>query len=143
MKLTTFLLKLYWNRAMFFQSTRVKFYHGQNANMTNQKKIVQNLKRYKPEKMILFGNYAWGKPNQDSDMDILIVKKTAQKHYERIPEARRYLYDLDQAFDILVLTPEEVEKRLALGDFFIQEIWEKGKVLYEKREKQKVSRGMV
>ncbi len=43
--------------------------------MTHVQKIVQNLKKYKPDKLVLFGSYAWGKPNKDSDIDLLIVKK--------------------------------------------------------------------
>lgn len=96
------------------------------------KKIAKRIEeKYKPEKIILFGSYAWGKPTKDSDVDLLIIKKTRQKHYKRIPEARSYLYDIDQAFDILVLTPSELKNRLNLGDFFIEDIIKKGKVLYE------------
>jgi len=103
--------------------------------MRKLQKVVENLKRYKPEKVILFGSYAWGRPKNDSDIDLLIIKKTKKPPYRRIPEARRYLYDIDSAFDILVLTPQELKKRLTLGDFFIEEIVKKGKVLYE-AEKQ-------
>ena len=97
------------------------------------KKIVESLKKYQPEKVILFGSWAWGKPTKDSDIDILVIKKTKKDHYKRIPEARSYLHNLDQAFDILVMTPREIKKRLKLGDFFIEEIIKKGKVLYEAR----------
>lgn len=98
-----------------------------------EQQIVDNLKKCQPEKIILFGSHAWGKPTPDSDIDLLIIKDTEQDHYRRIPEARRYLYDIDKPFDILVLTPKEVENRLQLGDFFIKEIIEKGKILYEKQ----------
>jgi len=95
-------------------------------------KIVQQIKeKYKPEKIILFGSFAWGKPTRDSDMDLLVIKKTKKDHYQRIPEVRSYLHNIDKAFDILVMTPKEIAKRLALGDFFIEEIIKKGKVLYE------------
>lgn len=96
--------------------------------------IVKNLKKYKPKRVILFGSRAWGKPGKDSDIDLLIIKKTKQNPYKRIPEARSYLHDVDQAFDLLVLTPAEVEKRLRLGDFFIENIIKKGKVLYESKK---------
>ena len=97
-------------------------------------KIVKNLKKYNPQKVILFGSHAWGKPGKDSDIDLLIIKKTKQNPYKRIPEARSYLYDINQAFDILVLTPSEIKKRLCLGDFFIEDIIKKGKVLYETKK---------
>ena len=99
--------------------------------MTKINQTVKSLKKYKPEKIILFGSYAWGKPKKDSDIDILIIKKTKKNHYKRIPEAKKYLHGIDHAFDILVMNPEEVKKRLSLGDFFIEEIIKKGKILYE------------
>lgn len=102
--------------------------------MSGRKKIVNNLKKYKPEKVILFGSYAWGKPKKDSDIDLLVVKNTRQKPYKRIPEVRRYLYGINYPFDILVLTPGEVAKRLKMKDFFIEEIMNKGKVLYEAKK---------
>lgn len=96
--------------------------------------ITKNLKKYKPEKIILFGSYARGKSKRNSDIDLLIIKRTKRNPYKRIPEVRKYLYDIDKAFDILVLTPKEVQKRLELGDFFIEEIIKRGKVLYETRK---------
>lgn len=93
-------------------------------------KIIENLKPYQPKKIILFGSFIF-KKNKDSDIDLLIVKDTKKDHYKRIPEARSYLHNIDQAFDILVMTSKEIKKRLELGDFFIKDIIEKGKVLYE------------
>lgn len=99
--------------------------------MDCQKEIVKNLRGYNPEKIILFGSYAWGKPNEDSDYDLLIIKDTKENFYNRIPEARKRLYGIKKAFDILVLTPQEVKDRLRKRDFFIEDIINKGKVLYE------------
>ncbi|OHA14103.1 MAG: hypothetical protein A2909_02810 [Candidatus Tagabacteria bacterium RIFCSPLOWO2_01_FULL_39_11] len=93
--------------------------------------IVRNLKPYSPKKVILFGSHVRGEQVNDSDIDLLIIKDTKKTQYKRIPEARSYLYDIDSAFDILVMTPKEVEKRLMLGDFFIKNIFEKGRLLYE------------
>lgn len=106
------------------------------TKIQKQKKINQikkNIKSYKPKKVILFGSYAWGKPTKNSDIDLLIIKNTKQNQFKRIPEARSYLYDVDSAFDILVMTPTEIKKRLTLGDFFIKNILNKGKVLYEEK----------
>jgi len=66
-----------------------------------------------------------------SDFDLLVIKDTRKNPYQRIPEARSYLHKIDEAFDILVMTTKEIEKRLYFGDFFIKEILNKGKVLYE------------
>ncbi len=102
--------------------------------MTDTNQIVKNLKKYNPEKIILFGSHAWGKPRKDSDIDLLIIKETKESHYKRIPEVRKYLRGINEAFDILIMRPDEVEKRLKLGDFFIEEIIQKGKVLYATRQ---------
>jgi len=97
------------------------------------KPIIQKLKSYKPDKVILFGSYAWGKPSKDSDIDLLIIKNTKQDPYQRIPEIRKKLNNFDFAFDILVLTPKELNKNLMANNFFFQDIVDKGKVLYEKK----------
>lgn len=96
--------------------------------------IIENLKKYRPEKVFLFGSYAWGKPRINSDMDLLVIKKTKKDQYKRIPEVRGYLHNINQAFDILVLTPQEMSRRLKMGDFFIEEIVNRGKVLYEAKQ---------
>ncbi|MDD3487345.1 MAG: nucleotidyltransferase domain-containing protein [Candidatus Moranbacteria bacterium] len=93
--------------------------------------IVENLKKYNPEKVILFGSWVWGKPKKDSDIDLLIVKDTKKNPYKRMPEARKFLHGIDFPFDVLVFTPKEIEERLRANDFFISEIINKGKVLYE------------
>jgi len=101
--------------------------------MADTKQIVENLKKYNPEKIILFGSHAWGKPRKDSDIDLLIIKETKESHYKRIPEARKYLRNINEAFDILIMRPDEVEKRLKLGDFFIKNIINQGKILYAQK----------
>ncbi len=99
------------------------------------KKIVRRIARnYKPEKIYLFGSFAWGKPNRDSDIDLLIIKKTKQDFFQRNFAVRKII-DGVLPVDILVRTPEEVKKRLILGDFFYRDIVRKGKPLYEKSKK--------
>ena len=93
--------------------------------------VVKNLKKFKPKKIILFGSWAWGKPKADSDVDLFIIKETKKSPYKRIPEARKHLRRINLPFDILVFTSKEVEDRLKVKDFFISEIVNKGKVLYE------------
>lgn len=105
---------------------------------THQKKLKvvakEIAKKYRPERIYLFGSFAWGKPNKDSDVDLLIVKKTKKNFFQRNLEVRKII-DGVIPVDILVRTPREVEKRLNLGDFFYQDIVEKGKCLYEKPTK--------
>ena len=86
---------------------------------------------YNPEKIILFGSFAWGKPTKDSDVDLFIVKNTKQNRYARQLKVRRLIQG-ELPVDILVYTPKEIDERLKLEDFFINDILNKGKVIYEK-----------
>jgi len=92
--------------------------------------VIKIAKKYKPEKIILFGSYAWGRPTKDSDFDLMIIKKTKENFDKRILRVIRII-DGEVAADILVRTPEEIRKRLKIGDFFYQNIIKKGKILYE------------
>ena len=66
------------------------------------KAIVQKLKTYKPERVILFGSYAWGKPTKSSDLDLLIIKKTKKKRLRRAPEVYKLLFYAPLPIDALV-----------------------------------------
>ena len=104
-------------------------------NQKEIKKIVGRIvRKYKPEKIYLFGSFAWRKPTKDSDVDLLIVKKTRKKWIARQIEIGRII-DGEIATDTLVRTPLEIKRRLDLGDFFYRNILRKGKMLYEKSKK--------
>ena len=97
----------------------------------NIQEVVQRIaKNYKPEKIYLFGSFAWGKPNKDSDVDLFIIKSTEAKHLERDKTVRRII-NRELPADLLIYTPQETQKRLSMGDFFIKNILQKGKMLYE------------
>jgi predicted nucleotidyltransferase len=87
-------------------------------------------KEFKPEKIILFGSYAYGLPREGSDIDLLVIMPCAGRNTE---QAIKILNTLEVVLpvDLLVRTPAEIEQRLVLGDSFIREIVERGKVLYE------------
>ncbi len=95
--------------------------------------IVEKIKlQYQPERIILFGSYAFGSPSEDSDLDLLVNKETEERFIERWSNVRRILSDPARkiALETLVMTPQEVSERLARGDQFLAEILEKGGVLY-------------
>lgn len=94
-------------------------------------KIVDELK---PEKIILFGSYAYGSPNPHSDVDLLVIMKTNAPLKERSWKVSRLLLPRPFPVDILVKTPKEIEKALKSGDFFLAEILARGKVLYERNK---------
>jgi predicted nucleotidyltransferase len=85
-----------------------------------------------PEKVILFGSYAYGAPTSDSDVDLLIVMETDAPSKERSWAVSRFLLPRPFPVDILVKTPQEIARALTKGDFFVREVVERGKVLYER-----------
>ena len=104
---------------------------------TRVKKIISEVvdkikSEYQPEKIILYGSYAYGKPNRDSDIDLFIIKDTSKNRIDRYVEVKRLIYEPTRRISVspLVYTPNEVAKRLGMRDDFIEEIMTKGEVLY-------------
>jgi predicted nucleotidyltransferase len=90
----------------------------------------QIAERFQPERIFLFGSYAYGNPTEDSDVDLLILMRGSRVHDRAIQIRESIVFGFP--VDILVRSPEEYRRRIALGDCFLTEISEKGKVLYEK-----------
>ena len=91
---------------------------------------AQLIEKYKPEKIILFGSAARGDETPDSDMDFLIIKNdTPYMGRDRIIEVSR-LIDRNLPADFLVYRRDEFEKRIAMGDPFLEMVVAEGKVLY-------------
>jgi len=88
---------------------------------------------YAPQRVILFGSYAQGNPRPGSDIDLLIIKETSDRFIDRWVAVRRALSDPKRTIPVetLVLTPGELAHRLSIGDQFLEEIVEKGEVLYD------------
>lgn len=84
-----------------------------------------------PQKVILFGSYANGTPGPNSDVDLLVILNKKQKSFGLYEKISQLLEPRSFPIDLLVHTPIEIQKRLKKGDTFIQEILDKGKVLYE------------
>ena len=90
--------------------------------------ITRKIKdRYNPEKIILFGSYAYGKPTRDSDVDILIIKKTKKRHIDRNVKIREIIGKENKlvAVETVVYTPKEINERVKMEDDFIKKILEK------------------
>ena len=83
-----------------------------------------------PERVILFGSAAGDDASQDSDVDLLVVMQTDKRPVQQALEIRRRV-PCSFPLDLLVKTPQEVERRVALHDFFVTTILAEGKVLYE------------
>ena len=86
--------------------------------------------KFHPEKIVLFGSYAYGEPSQDSDVDLLVILSFEGR---AVQQAVKILLAIDHHFplDLIVRTPQTIEQRLEMGDFFIRDIMQKGHVLYE------------
>jgi len=98
--------------------------------------IVERLKPLNPDKIILFGSYAYGTPNEDSDIDLFLLKDGLNKHNIRAfeLEAFKKLIDIQRKYktngiDILSAPTKEIYKR---DDYFYKvDILQNGKVWYE------------
>jgi predicted nucleotidyltransferase len=100
-------------------------------NQTVIQHVIEDIaEKVHPQKVILFGSHAYGQPNKDSDVDLLFIINTqlsGLKRYCWISNNIKHEFPMD----ILVKTPQEVKKRIKMGDPFYREIINKGKVLYE------------
>ena len=86
-------------------------------------------KRFNPQKIMLFGSYAYGKPSSESDIDLLIVMNTPLRFHKQsaiIRLALDEMFNVSLPMDIIVRDQEEIEKRVKQGDFFIREILKEG-----------------
>lgn len=87
---------------------------------------------YNPDKIILFGSYATGNPNKDSDLDLFVVKDTILPRPQRTVEVRKMLYGSLIPIDLIVYTPKEIDESKDNKYSFVYEVLNTGKVLYER-----------
>jgi predicted nucleotidyltransferase len=117
-----------------------RWYRGADIPLREIRRFARAVaERFQPEKIILFGSYAYGTPHADSDVDILVVMPARNQ--------------LDQAFkihwailppfplDLIVRTPKNMKWRLEEGDSFLREVVSKGRVLYEKDDARMGTQG--
>ena len=88
------------------------------------------VKEFKPERIVLFGSYAYGSPGPDSDVDLLVVMPFRGNALSKAAEVVRKV-NPRFSVDLLVRRPEDIEFRLANHDCFMLEVFERGRVLYE------------
>lgn len=89
--------------------------------------------KFDPEEIILFGSHAYGKPTAWSDVDLLVVMDTPKgEELNKSLEIRKSLPSLTFGLDVVVRSRKVIEKRKKLGDWFLVDVTQKGKVLYER-----------
>ena len=100
------------------------------------KAVVRRIaEKFDPERIILFGSYAYGKVHEFSDVDLLIVLNTKERPRTKQIEISRALSPHPFGMDILVRTPQQIKERIPMGDYFLREITTRGKVLYERNSR--------
>lgn len=88
--------------------------------------------KFDPEEILLFGSHAYGEPQSWSDVDLLVIMDTPKGEVETSLEIYKSLPRITFSLDIIVRSREVIERRKKLGDWFLIDITEKGKVLYER-----------
>jgi predicted nucleotidyltransferase len=84
-----------------------------------------------PEQIILFGSHAYGEPNEDSDVDLfVIVSESDQPRYRRSRLAYRALRGISVPTDVIIMTREEVKRKVNVRSSLISRVIHDGKILY-------------
>ncbi|MFA5816600.1 MAG: nucleotidyltransferase domain-containing protein [Bacteroidales bacterium] len=104
--------------------------------MIGTEKISEIVKKiasgYNPDKIILFGSYATGNQNEDSDLDLLVIKESDLPRPQRTVQVRKMLYGSMIPIDLIVYTPKEIEESKENRFSFVFEVLNTGKTLYER-----------
>src|SRR5205823_922769 len=106
------------NRAIMVSMDRVRAYAQQIG------------RTFSPDRIVLFGSYAYGSPTEDSDVDLLIIMQFDPTRERKSLDIRRAI-PAGFPVDLIVRTPEMVRAQIAGGDLFLPEILQRGTVLYE------------
>lgn len=128
-------------RALQFPELVERLPSGRVPRAAIRQYVRQVVEKFHPDKVILFGSHAYGKPDADSDVDLLVVMpaKNELTMMGRIVQATWAPFPMD----LIVRTPENLTKRLAWNDWFLKEIVERGVVLYDAAGEGVGSQGRV
>ena len=114
-----------------FYSQCFAWYNGVMIETSQILSVAEKIaEQFHPERIILFGSYAYGTPNEDSDVDLLVVMPLPNKKRGKASDIRQFL-DIAFPMDILIYDPDYLQQRIDMEDFFVREITEKGQVIYE------------
>jgi len=87
-------------------------------------------REFHPERIILFGSYAYGHPSADSDVDLLVVLAFRGNDLHKASQIRSR-FDTPFPLDLLVRKPRFITERLRERDMFIEQVLNQGVVMYE------------
>lgn len=108
----------------------VRWYGGAEIPLRVIRRYARRIgERFQPEKIILFGSYAYGAPHADSDVDLLVIMPARNE----LDQAFKIRCEVPTQFpmDLIVLKPQNVKWRLEERESFVTEIMTKGKTMYE------------
>lgn len=114
---------------------------GRIRNMAGTKsetkisKLIAALRPYQPERVYLFGSAAREEEDELSDLDLVVIKRTALPFFERLREVARLLPEGTGGVDVLVYTPEEFSRMQQDGNAFAELIAEEARLMYGREEK--------
>src|SRR3990167_6982191 len=94
------------------------------------RQLLDALRRYRPERVYLFGSWARGEEGDLSDLDVVVIKRTSSPFFDRLREVLELLPPSTGGIDVLVYTPEEFEAMQREGNAFAEMIVEEGKLIY-------------
>jgi uncharacterized protein len=87
-------------------------------------------REFHPERIVLFGSYAYGRPTQDSDVDLLVILPFRGSDVAKAIQIRSR-FDTPFPLDLLVRKPRFVAERLRERDMFIERVITQGLIMYE------------
>ncbi len=105
-------------------------YRSPNIPLAAIRRFARQIaERFHPDKIILFGSYAYGQPHEESDVDLLVIMPA----YDEIAQAIRIRRECERPFalDLIVKTPERLERELKQENWFLREVVSQGRILYE------------
>ena len=97
-----------------------------------QKMVIRIVRRFKPDKIVLFGSHARGTAGPDSDVDLLVIAPSELPPWRRTPPLYRLLAGAGLPKDLLWYTPEEVAEWQGVRSHFLTRALREGQVVYEK-----------
>lgn len=106
--------------------------HDMTSDGTVATMVERIVERFQPHRVVLFGSRSRGTPNQWSDVDLLVVMGEAPNKKQLTVEMRRTLKDLPVGKDIVVTTPDEIERRGHVFGTVLHAALREGKVVYER-----------
>jgi len=86
--------------------------------------------KFPVEKILLFGSYAYGEPEEGSDVDLLVVMETDKRPIQHTLDIIRSLSPLRFSVDVIVRSEKEIQRRISQGDWMLRDAYEKGRLLY-------------